>query len=188
MTRERTHQRTRRGREGAVMVGLATFMIVSREDVPLYEADLGKAPEASSSSTHGAGAGAGAATAAGQGQGQQHPGAQAQRRDDAAHLHQFVMHAAQDFVEERMWETNGPYLKLVDRFNDLYTYAWVTAGGCKFLLLHDARNEENVRSFFDEVHQLYLRVALNPFHTPRTPIENEMFDRRVRQAGRRYFP
>ena len=29
------------------MVGLATFMIVSREDVPLYEADLGKAPEAS---------------------------------------------------------------------------------------------------------------------------------------------
>ena len=98
------------------------------------------------------------------------------------------MHAAQDFVEERMWETNGPYLKLVDRFNDLYTYAWITAGGCKFLLLHDARNEENVRSFFDEVHQLYLRVALNPFHTPRTPIENEVFDRRVRQAGRRYFP
>ena len=24
------------------------------------------------------------------------------KRDDAAHLHQFVMHAAQDFVEERM--------------------------------------------------------------------------------------
>ena len=77
---------------------------------------------------------------------------------------------------------------LVERFNDLYTYAWVTAGGCRFLLLHDARNEENVRSFFDEVHQLYLRVALNPFHTPRTPIENEVFDRRVRQAARRYFP
>ena len=56
------------------------------------------------------------------------------------------------------------------------------------MLLHDARNEENVRSFFDEVHQLYLRVALNPFHTPRTPIENEVFDRRVRQAARRHFP
>ena len=26
---------------GAAMVGLATFMIVSREDVPQYEADLG---------------------------------------------------------------------------------------------------------------------------------------------------
>ena len=162
------------------MVGLATFMIVSREDVPLYEADLVKGLEASSSAVaHSPG---GAASPAG------HPGAQAQKRDDAAHLHQFVMHAAQDFVEERMWETNGMYLKLVDRFNDLYTYAWVTASGCRFLLLHDARNEENVRSFFDEVHQLYLRVALNPFHTPRTPIENEVFDRRVRQAARRYFP
>ena len=44
------------------MVGLATFMIVSREDVPLYEADLG--------------------------------GGGAPKKDDAAHLHQFVMHAA----------------------------------------------------------------------------------------------
>ena len=113
---------------------------------------------------------------------------QTPKREDAAHLQEFVAHAALDVVDERRWETPQTNLKLVDRFNDLYTYAWVTAGGCRFLLLHDARNEENVRSFFDEVHQLYLRVALNPFHTPRTPIENEVFDRRVRQAARRYFP
>ena len=58
------------------MVGLATFMIVSREDVPLYEADLGKGIEASSSAVaHSPGGGASPAG---------HPGAQAQKRDDAA--------------------------------------------------------------------------------------------------------
>jgi hypothetical protein len=76
----KAHQPTRH-----TMVGLATFMIVSRSDVPLYEADLGSGP----------------------------------KKDDAAHLHQFVMHAAQDFVEERMWETPSMNLKLVDRFNDM---------------------------------------------------------------------
>jgi len=137
------------------MVGLATFMIVSREDVPLYEADLGSS---------------------------------AAKRDDAAHLHQFVMHAAQDFVEERMWETTSMNLKLVDRFNDLLVYGFVTAGGARFLLLHDQRNEDNVKGFFYEVHELYLRVILNPFHTPRTPIASTVFDARVRSIAKKYFP
>ena len=91
------------------------------------------------------------------------------RKDDAAHLHQFVMHAALDFVDERQWETGAMNLKLVDRFNDLLVYAFVTAGGARFLLLHDVRNEENVKNFFHEVHELYLRVALDPFHDARAP-------------------
>ena len=138
------------------MVGLATFMIVSREDVPLYEADLG--------------------------------GGGAPKKDDAAHLHQFIMHAALDFVDERQWETGAMNLKLVDRFNDLLVYAFVTAGGARFLLLHDVRNEENVKNFFREVHELYLRVALDPFHDARTPIASPVFDARVRGVARRHFP
>ena len=51
-------------------------------------------------------------------------------------------------------------LKLVDRFNDLLVYAFVTAGESRFLFLHDQRNEENVRDFFHEVHELYLRIQL----------------------------
>lgn len=138
------------------MVGLATFMIVSREDVPLYEADLG--------------------------------GGGAPKKDDAAHLHQFVMHAALDFADERQWETGAMNLKLVDRFNDLLVYAFVTAGGSRFLLLHDQRNEENVRNFFHDVHELYLRILLNPFHSPRAPIVDETFDARVRESAKRHFP
>ena len=134
------------------MVGLATFMIVSREDVPLYEADLGSGP----------------------------------KKDDAAHLHQFVLHAAQDFLEERMWETPSMNLKLVDRFNDLLVYGFCTAGGARFLFLHDMRNEENIKNFFYEVHELYLRIILNPFHTPRTPITSTVFDARVRSISRKH--
>ena len=127
------------------MVGLATFMIVSKEDVPQYECDFGRS----------------GAQAAG--------GAPGGKKEDAAHLHQFVMHAALDFVDERQWETNAMNLKLVDRFNDLLVYAFVTAGGSRFLFLHDQRNEENVRDFFHEVHELYLRIQLNPFHRGARP-------------------
>ena len=131
------------------MVGLATFMIVSKEDVPQYECDFGRS----------------GAQAAG--------GAPGGKKEDAAHLHQFVMHAALDFVDERQWETNAMNLKLVDRFNDMLVYAFVTAGGSRFLFLHDRRNEEKVREFFHEVHELYLRIQLNPFHSPRAPIVDE---------------
>lgn len=146
------------------MVGLATFMIVSKEDVPQYECDFS----------------ASGAQAAGYA-----PGG---KKDDAAHLHQFVMHAALDFVDERAWETNTMNLKLVDRFNDLLVYAFVTAGGTRFLLLHDQRNEENVRNFFHDVHELYLKILLNPFHSPRAPIVDETFDARVRESAKRHFP
>ena len=146
------------------MVGLATFMIVSKEDVPQYECDFGRS----------------GAQAAG--------GAPGGKKEDAAHLHQFVMHAALDFVDERQWETNAMNLKLVDRFNDLLVYAFVTAGGSRFLFLHDRRNEEKVREFFHEVHELYLRIQLNPFHSPRAPIVDETFDARVRESAKRHFP
>jgi hypothetical protein len=29
----------------------------------------------------------------------------------------------------------------------------------KFMLLHDGKSEDNVRSFFTEVHELYLKVT-----------------------------
>lgn len=146
------------------MVGLATFMIVSKEDVPQYECDFGASREQAAGYAPGG------------------------KKDDAAHLHQFVMHAALDFVDERAWETNTMNLKLVDRFNDLLVYAFVTAGGTRFLLLHDQRNEENVRNFFHDVHELYLKILLNPFHSPRAPIVDETFDARVRESAKRHFP
>jgi hypothetical protein len=113
---------------------------------------------------------------------------QTPKREDAAHLQEFVAHAALDVVDERRWETPQTNLKLVDRFNDLLVYAHVTAGGTRFVLLHDARNEESVRAFFADVHELYVKAALNPFHDADAPIECAAFDDRVRALGRKYFP
>eukprot|EP00959_Pyramimonas_sp_CCMP1952_P346267 7252262-Pyramimonas_sp.AAC.2 len=47
----------------------------------------------------------------------------------------------------------------VDKFNDLYVTAFVTAGMARLLLLHDARNEDGIRAFLSDVHELYLKVS-----------------------------
>lgn len=149
------------------MVTLATFMLVSRDDIPQYECDFGS-----------------------QG-GQTTSGNPSGKKDDAAHLHQFVMHASLDFLDERCWETPSMNLKLVDRFNDLSVYGFCTAGGTRFLLLvkdNSSHLSESVKSFFHEVHEFYLRVQMNPFHTTQTPILDKTFDKRVKELGRRHFP
>ncbi|GBG28971.1 Trafficking protein particle complex subunit 2 [Hondaea fermentalgiana] len=114
---------------------------------------------------------------------------------DQAHVHQFVMHSALDMVEERMWQTSGMYLRVVDEFNDFQVHAWVAANGAKLLLLHKTiaedsgrrgRVEEYVRGFFEEVNDLYTKVALNPFYELDQPIDSEVFDARVRSCATKY--
>lgn len=48
-------------------------------------------------------------------------------RDEAAHLHEFVMHAALDAVQEQLWSTPACYLRVVDGFRDLLVSAYVTS-------------------------------------------------------------
>jgi len=52
------------------------------------------------------------------------------------------------------------FLKLVDKFNDLLVSVYVTAGHTRLMLLHDSRNEDGIKSFFQEVHELYIKVNL----------------------------
>ncbi|RYR44706.1 hypothetical protein Ahy_A08g040993 isoform D [Arachis hypogaea] len=68
-----------------IMATTACFIIVSRNDIPIYEAEVGVAA----------------------------------KREDAAQLHQFILHAALDIVQDLAWTTSAMYLKSVDRFNDL---------------------------------------------------------------------
>jgi hypothetical protein len=51
-------------------------------------------------------------------------------------------------------------LQTVDRFNNLFVTAYVTPGNARFLLLHEGKNDEAIRMFFTEVHELFLRVSL----------------------------
>ena len=110
------------------------------------------------------------------------------QRDDTAHLHQLILHAALDVVEEREWDTPSMYLKVVDKFNDLLVSCYTTAGHTRLLLLHDSRlGEEGIRLFFQEAHELYLKVQLSPFHGPTTPIASARFDQLLRLAAKKHL-
>ena len=90
-------------------------------------------------------------------------------------------------VEDSVWGTQSMFFKSVDKFNDYLISAFVTAGGIKFMLLHDVRNEDGIRSFFHDVHELYVKVLMNPFYQPNSPVTSPLFDSRVKTLGRRYF-
>ncbi|KAM0712081.1 hypothetical protein Q7P37_011175 [Cladosporium fusiforme] len=56
-------------------------------------------------------------------------------RDEAAHMNQFIVHAALDMVEEVQWGTKDLYLKKVDTFQNNHIHTFITGGNVKFMLL-----------------------------------------------------
>ncbi|KAJ3327729.1 Trafficking protein particle complex subunit 2B [Blyttiomyces sp. JEL0837] len=109
------------------------------------------------------------------------------KKDDQKHLHQFIVHSSLDIVEELMWGTNGMYLKTFDRFNEWHLSAFVTASGLKLMLLHDTQNSEGIRNFFQDTHELLIKVLLNPFTEINAPITSSTFDTKVRALAKRYL-
>ncbi|KAJ8617612.1 hypothetical protein MRB53_013798 [Persea americana] len=135
------------------MASTACFIIVSRNDIPIYEAEVSSAF----------------------------------KKEEAVHQHQFILHAALDIVQDLAWTTSAMFLKAVDRFNDLVVSAYVTAGHTRLMLLHDSRNEDGIKSFFQEVHELYIKILLNPLYLPGSRITSSHFDTKVRALARKYL-
>ncbi|KAK3034405.1 hypothetical protein RJ639_033676 [Escallonia herrerae] len=131
------------------MATTACFMIVSRNDIPIYEAEVGTAP----------------------------------KKEDAAHQHQFILHAALDIVQDLAWTTSAMFLKAIDRFNDLA----VSFIHTRLMLLHDSRNDDGIKTFFQEVHELYIKILLNPLYLPGSRITSSQFDTKVRALARKYL-
>jgi len=75
----------------------------------------------------------------------------------------------------------------VDKFNEFQVSTYVTAGHIRFMLLHKLRNEEGIRNFFLELHDVYLKTILNPFYEANGLIALPSFDARVRAAGKKYL-
>ena len=66
--------------------------------------------------------------------------------------------------------------------------AFITAGGVKFMLLHDsAKSEEGGKNFFTAAYELYIKHLMNPFCDPDEPIRSELFAQTVQQFGKKYL-
>eukprot|EP00249_Psilotum_nudum_P008574 c21373_g1_i1 orf=168-578(+) len=111
----------------------------------------------------------------------------APKKEEVAHQHQFILHAALDIVQDLAWTTNAMFLKGVDKFSDLVVSVYITAGHTKLMLLHDSRNEDGIKNFFQEVHELYIKILLNPLYVAGSRIASPYFDTRVRALARKYL-
>ncbi|PAN07025.1 hypothetical protein PAHAL_1G305600 [Panicum hallii] len=115
------------------------------------------------------------------------PATSIHQKEDLAYQHQFILHAALDVVQDLAWTTNAMFLRSVDRFNDLVVSVYVTAGHTRFMLLHDSRSDDGIKTFFQEVHDLYIKIFLNPLYLPGSRITSSHFDTKVRALARKYL-
>ncbi|KAG4305749.1 hypothetical protein PORY_000659 [Pneumocystis oryctolagi] len=59
--------------------------------------------------------------------------------------------------------------------------------GEKFMLLHEIRNEDGIRHFFQEVYDLYTKCLMNPFYEADMPITSFVFEQKVKQIAKRHL-
>jgi hypothetical protein len=99
----------------------------------------------------------------------------------------FVIHSALDLVEKAAWTQSNMYLRVVDKVNHQQVSTFLTGGQVKFMLLHTGKSDESVKNFFQDLYELYVKFAMNPFYQYDTPINSAAFDTRVRAIARRYL-
>ncbi|KAF9106363.1 hypothetical protein BGX27_009199 [Mortierella sp. AM989] len=142
------------------------FVMIGTKDNPIYEAEFVSVNTARSS------AGVGISEA---------------KKEEFRHLNQFIAHSALDMIEDIQWSTNQMYLKSIDKFNERFISAYLTAGNIKLLLLHDAKSEDAIKNFFNECYELYIKTLLSPFYEPNSIISSAAFDSKVRLSAKRYL-
>jgi len=81
------------------------------------------------------------------------------------------------------------YMRNVDKFNNqLYVSCMQTPSGARFLILHENnKNEEQIKQFFNEVYEIFVKIVMNPFFDTSEKISIPQFDEKVRMIAHRTF-
>ncbi|KAG4303346.1 hypothetical protein PCANB_000326 [Pneumocystis canis] len=108
-------------------------------------------------------------------------------REEIRHRNQFIIHATLDLVEEIQWVSHTMHMKSLDTFHQATISTFLTAGNIKFMLLHEIRNEEGIRHFFQEVYDLYTKCLMNPFYEVDMPITSFIFEQKVKSIAKKYL-
>lgn len=65
-------------------------------------------------------------------------------------------------MQSIVWNIYSSYLKVVDKYNEWLVSSYLTPSGMRFMLLHEARNEDGIKIFFWEIHEMFLKVSIQP--------------------------
>lgn len=108
---------------------------------------------------------------------------------DASQLQQFIVHSSLDLIDEIAPTSTTAYLKAVDRFNEFIVSCYLCASGARMCLLHEGRNDDGIRNFFNEVYELFVKILANPFYQflKNEPVRSPLFDAKVRALAKKHL-